>query len=117
MTPGNYHLAALVNVEMLRSFYWKNGPAAGPNTPVDLAGYTARFVVTNAAGTAVINLTTGLGTIVLTPSTGKIDCTFSRAVMAAMAPGEYTHFLVLTSAAGHDYPLLTGRFTVGKGLP
>ena len=85
-------------------------------TPIDTTGYTARHAVLSPAGVAVINLTTQAGTVVLTPASGKIESIFSRAAMA-VAPGEYTHFLVLTSPGGRDYPLGSGRFAVGKGLP
>ena len=85
-------------------------------TPVDTTGYSARHVVIEATGAAIINLTTAAGTVLLTPATGKIESTFSRAAMQ-VAPGEYLHFLVLTSPSGIDYPLATGRFSVGRGLP
>ena len=102
---------------MVQTFYWKNIVAApGPNTPIDTTGYSARHVVTNSAGAAIINLSTQAGTVVLTPATGKIESTFSRAAML-VATGEHTHLLVLTSPAGLDYPLAAGRFSVGKGLP
>lgn len=117
MTPGERNIRALVNVAMVQTFYWKNIVAApGPNTPIDTTGYSARHVVTNSAGVAMINLTTQAGTVVLTPGSGKIECTFSRAAML-VATGEHTHLLVLTSPAGLDYPLLAGRFSVDKGLP
>ena len=117
MTPAERNIRALVNVAMTQTFYWKTLVAApGPNTPIDTTGYSARHVVTNSAGVPLINLTTQAGTVVLTPSSGKIECTFSRAAML-VATGEHTHLLVLTSPAGLDYPLLAGRFSVDKGLP
>ena len=85
-------------------------------TPVDTTGYSARHVVTTSAGVALINLTTQAGAVVLTPASGKIESTFSRAAML-VAPGEHTHLLVLTSPAGLDYPLAAGRFSVARGLP
>ena len=117
MTPAERNIRALVNVAMVQTFYWKNIVAApGPNTPIDTTGYSARHVVTNSAGVPLINLTTQAGTVVLTPASGKIECTFSRAAML-VATGEHTHLLVLTSPAGLDYPLVAGRFSVDKGLP
>ena len=117
MTPGERNIRALVNVAMTLTFYWKNIVAApGVNTPIDTTGYSARHVVTNSAGVAIINLTSQAGTVVLTPASGKIESVFSRAAML-VAPGEHTHLLVLTSPAGLDFPLAAGRFSVGKGLP
>ena len=117
MTPGERNIRALVNVAMVQTFYWKNIVAApGVNTPIDTTGYSARHVVVNSAGVQIINLTTQAGTVLLTPASGKIESTFSRAAML-VAPGEHTHLLVLTSPAGLDYPLAAGRFSVGRGLP
>ena len=117
MTPAERNIRALVNVAMTQTFYWKTLVAApGPNTPIDTTGYSARHVVTNSAGAAIVNLTTQAGTVVLTPASGKIESVFSRAALQ-VAPGEHTHLLVLTSPAGQDYPLAAGRFSVGKGLP
>jgi hypothetical protein len=116
MNPGVRHIRALVNVQMTQAFYWKTVVSPGVNTPVDTTGYTARHAVVNATGVAIINLTSQAGTVVLTPGTGKIESTFSRAAMQ-VEPGEYTHFLVLTSPGGRDYPLATGRVSIAKGLP
>ena len=112
MTPGERTIAAIAGVQKVLTFYWKTGPAAGPNVAVDTTGYSARFVVSRQDTKAkVLDLTTQAGTIVLTPASGKIEATFSRAAMA-LAPGEHVYFLVLTSPSGRDYPLLTGRFAV-----
>lgn len=117
MTPGERNIRALVNVAMVQTFYWKTiVPPPGSNTPIDTTGYSARHVVTTSAGTPLINLTTQAGTVVLTPASGKIESTFSRAAMQ-VALGEHTHLLVLTSPAGLDFPLAAGRFAVGRGLP
>ena len=118
MTPGERSIAAITGVQKLLTFFWKAGPVAGPHVAVDTTGYSARLVVARQDTKAkVIELTTQGGTIVLTPATGKIEATFSRAAMAVQ-PGEHFYFLVLTSPAGRDYPLLTGRFPVAvNGVP
>lgn len=118
MTPGNRTISAIAGVQKVLTFHWKTGPLAGPNVAVDTSGYSARFVVSRTDTKAkVIDLTSAAGSVVLTPATGRIEATLTRAVMA-VAPGEHVYYLVLTSAAGRDYPLLTGRFTVAPfGVP
>jgi hypothetical protein len=118
MTPGNRTITAIAGVQMTKVFYWKTGPAAGPNVAVDLTGYSARFVVARTPqGTSELDLTSANGDITLAPLLGKVTVNFSRAAMA-LAPGEHHYYLVLTSPAGMDYPLLTGRFAVAaNGVP
>ena len=118
MNPTNFDLNAIVNVEQTRQFVWRNGTVAAPGVPIDLTGYTARFVVSKAQNAvATIECSTANGRIALGTTAGQIIVNIPRAAMQ-IAPGEYHYYLVLTSSAGRDYPLLTGRYSVSaKPLP
>ena len=112
MTPSVFNLTGIVNVEQTRQFIWRNGTIEVPGVPIDLTGYSARFVVSKAPSpTAAIECSTSNGRVALGTSTGQIIVNIPRAAMQ-IAPGEYHYYLVLTAAGGRDYPLLTGRFSV-----
>jgi hypothetical protein len=118
MTPTIFDLPGIVNVEQTLQFVWRNGTAAAPGVPIDLTGYSARFVVAKApSATATIERSTANGGITLGAATGVIVVSIPRAAMA-IAPGEYHYYLILTASGGRDYPLLTGRFSVSpKTVP
>lgn len=116
MTPGNDTIFAIANVQLELVRYWMQGMLVNgqvvAGAAVDTTGYSARFTVNKAGvSTPVIDVSTPSAAVVLTPSTGKVTVSLSRAQMA-LASGEYHYYLILTSAAGLDYPLLAGRFVV-----
>ncbi len=120
MTPGVTPLHGIVNVQMVKTFYYRQGPQGGASSPVNLTGWEARFTAVRAdysassaqaLGLVVMDLRSSAGAIVLTPDEGKVQVNFSRAVMA-IKPGEHRFNLVLTAPNGQDYPLLTGPLSI-----
>jgi hypothetical protein len=123
-TPSVIYAMAGVQKTLVR--YWKqlvvvNGVKTA-GAPIDTTGYSARFVVAKpgtagATAVAAIDLRSGTAALVLTPATGKIEVSISRAELM-IAPGEYHATLILTSPTGSDRVLERKRFVVDVlGVP
>lgn len=83
------------------------------NTPVELAGFTARMSIKDkVGGTELLRLDTLLGNIVLDNGTKTITMTLSATVTAALAFSKAVYDLELVSVAGVVTLLLTGAVTV-----
>lgn len=105
MTPGVYNIDIKQGATLLLPWNWNN---------TVLTGYSARLVVgyADSSATAVLECSTANGRIVLGGTPSNIVITANKTVMAAIAPGNYVYDLELTSGAGVDYALMTGRFVV-----
>ncbi|NOG69826.1 hypothetical protein [Roseicella sp. DB1501] len=88
-------------------------PTTKIETPVNLAGYTARMQVRRKLGdaTAIITLTTENGRIVISPSTGVISLTISATDTAALPIGQAVYDLEIVKGAVVTR-LLAGRCIV-----
>ena len=85
------------------------------NTPVDLAGFTARMTIKDKVGGAVLEtLTDANGKIVLDNSTKSIRLALSAAVTAAYTWKKGVYDLELVSPAGVVSALLFGAVRITK---
>lgn len=93
-----------------------SGGKADNGTPFDLTGYTARMQVraTIAAASALIDLTSPSGGIVLGGTAGTIAITITAAQTAALTISSGFYDLELIDAGGAVRRLLSGVVTVSK---
>lgn len=110
MKPGVLNLAEKQGATFRLSLNWKDELGAQMN----LTGYRARLVVRHlpTSSTAVLSCDSqgDSPTITLGGAEWNIQVVVNKTTMLAVKPGSYVWDLELTSGAGIDYPLLTGRF-------
>jgi hypothetical protein len=95
---GTYNIVADQGATFTRQLTWKD--SAG--SPVDLTAYTARMQLrtsVEAAGSAVLSLTTENNRIVLGGTAGTIDLSVEASAMESVAASTYVYDLELVSGS------------------
>lgn len=114
MSAAVYNFEVLQGTSLVKSIVWNDGTGA----PVNLTGYTAKMQVRETADSedVLLELSTALGNIQLTPLTGKVTLTFSPddTSGAYWTKGKYD--LELTSGSGFVTRLIQGKFTLSKEI-
>lgn len=96
---------------------YKSGGYIQFNTPVDLAGYTARLIVKqNIGGTALLSLTTENGGIVIDNTSRKISLYISASDTEGFTWTKGIYELEMISSGGDVTSLLRGNVTVTKEI-
>jgi hypothetical protein len=108
----NIPLSIVQGATFVQQFTWF-GPTGLPN---DLTDFTADMQFRSTVqdtGTPIIEVSTGVGGIVLGGITGTITVTISATITATLSDGEQLVWnLFLTSPAGVVYPFAAGPSTV-----
>lgn len=83
------------------------------NTPVGLAGFTARMTIkTKVGGIEILSLTTVNGRIVIDDTNKKITLSLSATDTAALAPGKGVYELEMVSPSGVVTSILSGAVVI-----
>ena len=121
----DYHQATVISVDKIElndvnaaDFKpYVSGGYVQFNTPVDLAGMSARLVVKDkVGGTELLRLDTTGGGIVLNNTTKTITATITAGSTAALTWAKGVYELELVDALGQVFSLLTGSVTVTKEI-
>jgi hypothetical protein len=114
MSAAVYNFEVLQGTSLVKSFIWKDGTG----TPVNLTGYSAKMQVRESADSdaVLLELSTTLGNIQITPLTGKVTLVFSPddTSGAYWTKGKYD--LELTSGNGFVTRLVQGKFSLSKEI-
>jgi len=109
VNPGRYNISVVNGTTFTLAPQWLTN-----NLAVNLTGYTADMQVRNVSNNLIVELSTGNGKIVITPTTGTITLTLTAAQtsVGALPAGSYTYALNLTDNSGNVYQILQGAFVV-----
>lgn len=107
MNPGRYNTNVVIGTTFSLIITWKIGGVA-----VDLTGYTADLQVRDVSNNLITEMSTANGRAVITASSGKVSCTLSAALSAALTAGTYTYGLNVTAPDSTVTQLLSGVFVV-----
>lgn len=114
MSAAVYNFEVLQGTSLVKSIVWKDSEG----NPVNLTGYSARMQVRETVDSdeVLLELSTVLGNIQLTPLTGKVTLVFSPddTSGAVWTRGKYD--LELTSPSGFVTRLIQGKFTLSKEI-
>jgi len=109
--PVDYPVTMHVGVGLHRSFRWRPDGITGQ----DFTDWTALMLIGPRCGTALMELSTDDGGIVL-DTTGLITLELSSEDAEPLPAGEHYYQLDLTDPDGIPVRFLSGRFTVVCGL-
>jgi hypothetical protein len=112
---GIYNIIADQGATFTRQLTWNDSAGSA----VNLTGYTARMDVRtsiDAAGAAVLSLTTENGRIVLGGSAGTINLTAEATATQAVESGNYVYDLEVVSGSTVTR-LIQGSFTLRGEVP
>lgn len=108
MTPGKYNIVVGPKERFKLAFNW-----TAASVPVNLAGYTAKFLIAyKEQTTPVVSLTTLNGAVVLGGATHNVVVDDINELCDALKSGVHKYELTLTDSAGFAYWLLEGNYTV-----
>lgn len=114
MSAAVYNFEVLQGTSLVKSIVWKNDAGVA----VNLTGHTAKMQVRETADSedVLLELSTALGNIQITPLTGTVTLIFSPddTSGAYWTRGKYD--LELTAANGFVTRLLQGKFTLSKEI-
>lgn len=114
MPAANYSFVIEQGATLLKPIVWKDSN----NTPVDLAGYSAKMQIRKSPTSpdVLLELSTANNKLVITPSTGTITMVFSASTTAAINWKAGRYDLELTSGNGTVTRLLSGDITVSREI-
>lgn len=110
MSAGVYDIVCEQGSTFRRTFRWLDSNEQA----VDLTGFTAEMHVrtNHKAATTIVELSTGLGGITISPSEGRVQIELSATQTAALPVVKGVYDLELRSSGGIVTRLLEGKFTV-----
>jgi hypothetical protein len=113
MAAGTYDFTIEQGVSIRQPLIWKD--SAGDR--VNLTGYSARMQIRSSYDTAVLlELSTALGTIIITPASGTITLVLSNVTTAAIDWRKARYDLELTAPNGTVTRLLEGYIYVSREI-
>jgi len=114
MPAANYSFVIEQGATLLKPIVWKDSN----NTPVDLAGYSAKMQIRKSPTSpdVLLELSTANNKLVITPNTGTVTMVFSAATTSAINWKAGRYDLELTSGNGTVTRLLSGDITVSREI-
>jgi hypothetical protein len=114
MSAAVYNFEVLQGTSLVKSVVWKNDTG----TPVNLTGYTAKMQVRETADSedVLLELSTALGNIQITPAQGKVTLIFSPDDTSGAYWTRGRYDLELTSGTGFVTRLIQGKFSLSKEI-
>jgi hypothetical protein len=113
MPAATYDFTIEQGATLIKPIVWKDSDG----DPVDLTGYSARMQMRRNYSTPVLlQLTTGAGNLVITPSTGTVTMVFDAALTESITWLRAKYDLELESSVGVVTRILEGDVTISREI-